>query len=186
MKIKQILEVNHLLPASFVRKTHAPTVPVQDLPIKPGADFEASSAAAQFFPKDLYEIVHSTHDYSADSSRYIRSSPDPGFKIEIRNTHVNFWVECKYLENKQDSEIVQVFNEGQLNLYKEVENSFLFLCAKLRGEVNNYFIPFQHISSNDLNFSFIEPYRLNYGLGVRPGMIQQYLRLETTNPVIRF
>lgn len=186
MKIKQILEVNRLLPSSVSRRNPAPSSPDYDLPVKPGPEFEASSEAARFFPKDLYQILHSTHDYSADASRYIRSSPDPGFKIEIRNTQVNFWVECKYFENKQDSENVQVFNEGQLSMYKEVENSFLFLCARLRGEVNNYFIPFHHISSNDLNFSFIEPYRLNYGLGVRPGMIQQYLRLENTNPVIRF
>lgn len=185
MKIKKILEVNRLLPTPSSRRIQVQTKAAIELPVKSVTVFETSSVA-RFFPKDLYEIVHSTHDYSTDTIRYIRFSPDPGFKIEIKNTDVNFWVECKYLENKQDSENVEVFNEGQLNMFKEIENSFLFLCARLRGELNNYFIPLHHISSNELNFSFIEPYRLDYGLSVRPGMIQQYLRLENSNPVIRF
>jgi hypothetical protein len=185
MKIKQLLDVNRLLPSSSNKRHQKPTDKNIDLPANSSAVFETSSVAL-FFPKELYEIVHSTHDYSADAIRYIRSSPDPGFKIEIKNTNINFWVECKYLENKPDNDIVQIFNDGQLNMFKEVENSFLFLCAKLKGEINNYFIPLHHISTNDLNFSFIEPYRLDYGLGVRPGMIQQYLRLENSNPVIRF
>jgi len=157
----------------------------RELSIQSDEGFEVD-AASRFFPDDLYEILHTTHDYHADTKRYIRSSQEPGFQFEIRNSKVNFWVECKYCENKSDSDTMKVFKAGQLNMYKSIENSFLFLCTKQHGEQSNYLIPFNHISGDDLNFSFIEPYRLNYGLGVRPGMINKYLKLENTNPVIRF
>ncbi len=139
-------------------------------------------AAFQFFPEDLYQIMHSTHDYTSEAKRYIRSSPDSGFQFGIRHTNVNFWVECKYRENKENNDRLNIFNDGQLAKYKSLEHSFLFLCTNRNGRPANYFIPFNHISDNELNFSSIEPYRLSDGLGIRPGMIHKYLKLEYKVP----
>jgi|GEM_PF-2202027 len=149
--------------------------------MQPEEEFEIG-AAYQFFPEDLYQIMHSTHDYTSDSKRYIRSSPDPGFQFGIRNMNVNFWVECKYRENKENDDCLTIFTEGQLAKYKSLEHSFLFLCTNRNGKPANYFIPFNHISDSELNFSFIEPYRLNDGLGIRPGMVHKYLKLEYSAP----
>jgi hypothetical protein len=140
-------------------------------------------AAYQFFPEDLYQIMHSTHDYTSEAKRYIRSSPDPGFQFGIRHTDVNFWVECKFRENKENSERLTIFTDSQLAKYKSLEHSFLFLCTNRNGKPANYFIPFNHISDNELNFSFIEPYRLSDGLGIRPGMVHKYLKLEYKAPM---
>jgi hypothetical protein len=73
-----------------------------------------------------------------------------------------------------------------LEKYKTFENAFLFLCIIQKDGQGFYFIPFNHISKDELNASFLEPYRMNYGIGVRPGVIHKYLKLETSNLVIRF
>lgn len=153
--------------------------------VKTDEVFEVDEAE-RFFPHDLYKILNRAQEIKTNHKRFIKSSANPGFQFEIRNSKVNFWVECKYRENKPDSDQINVFNGEQLKRFKSFKNSFLFLSTKKQGEQNYYFIPFNHISGESLHFSFIEPYRLNYELGVRPGMICQYLKLENDNLGVGF
>jgi hypothetical protein len=151
----------------------------------PDSHFE-DETAGRFFPEDLYEVVQWKKDGDSNGKQYIRTGANPGYQMGIRNSDVNFWVEYKYRENRAGSELTDIFNAEQLKTFKSIKNSFLFLCTKGQEEQEYYFIPFNHISEAHLNFSFIEPYKLNYGIGVRPGMIQQYLRLDTANLVLKF
>jgi hypothetical protein len=99
---------------------------LEDLWIKSGEDFE-DDAADVFFPDDLYEIVQRTHNFKTNIKRFIRSSLNPDFQFEVRDSNIKLWVECKYRENKLNLDYVNVFKSGQLNRYKSYENSFLLL-----------------------------------------------------------
>jgi hypothetical protein len=154
--------------------------PDYELLVKTDEIFEVDEAE-RFFPRDLYKIINPVQEIKTNHKRFMKSSVNPGFQFEIRKSKVNFWVECKYRENTPNTDLINIFSGEQLKIYKSFRNSFLFLSAKKQGEQNYYFIPINHIPSESLNLSFIEPYRLNYGLAVRPGMINQYLRLENEN-----
>ncbi len=143
--------------------------------IKSGEDFE-QDAADVFFPENFYEILQKTHNFYSNSKRFIRSSLNPDFQFEVRDSDVKIWVECKFRENKQNLEFINPFKFGQLDRYRSFENSFLFLCTKIHGEQYVYFIPFTHIKNGNLTFTFLEPYRLKHGPPVRPGMIFKYIR----------
>lgn len=147
----------------------------EELWIKSGEDFE-NDAADIFFPDNMYEILQQTHNFSTNSKRFIRSSLNPDFQFEIRDSKINFWVECKFRENKSNLGYVSVFKFDQLYRYKSFGNSFLFLCAKSNEEQYLYLVPFSHLNSDRLQFSFLEPYRLKFGPPVRPGMILKYLK----------
>jgi hypothetical protein len=146
---------------------------LEELWIKSGEDFE-DDAADIFFPDNIYEMLQRTHNFSTNNKRFIRSSINPDFQFEIRDSKIDLWVECKYRENKLDLGYVNVFKFGQLKRYKSYENSFLLLCAKTHGEQYVYFVPFSHLKWDNLYFSFLEPYGLKYGPPVRPGMIIKY------------
>lgn len=64
----------------------------KDSSIKAGEEFE-DDCADIFFPDELYEMLHRTHDVNTNSKRFIRSSLNPDFHFEIRNTNIQFWVE---------------------------------------------------------------------------------------------
>jgi hypothetical protein len=147
----------------------------EELWIKSGEDFEEDTADV-FFPDNIYEILQRTHSFITNSKRFIRATLNPDFQFEIRDSKINFWIECKFRENKSDIDYVNVFKFDQLSRYKSYENSFLFLCAKYNGEQYLYFVPMAHLNSDRLQFSFLEPYRLKFGPPVRPGIILKYLK----------
>ena len=91
--------------------------------IEAGEEFE-DEVADEFFPDDLYEMLHRTHDVNTNRKRFIRSSLNPDFQFEIRKTNIQFWVECKHRENNSDSSLIKVFKEGQLRRYQQFPNSF--------------------------------------------------------------
>jgi hypothetical protein len=130
-----------------------------------------------FFPDNLYELLHRTHDFNAEQKRFVRSSLNPDFHFEIREERkMKFWVESKFREIHQFNEFINVFNDEQLNRYQSVGNSFLFLCVKIQRELYYYFIPFNHIRTNDLHFSFLNAYAVSPDIAISPEMVRRYLR----------
>jgi hypothetical protein len=131
--------------------------------------------ADNFFPDDLYEKLHRTHDVNANSKRFIRSSLNPDFQFEIRKTNLQFWVECKHRENNYDNTTINVFKPGQLDRYKSYSNTFLLLCTYRYDQQFMYFVPMWHIKYNDLFLSFLKPYQLKLDPPILPGLIKKYI-----------
>lgn len=142
--------------------------------VKAGEEFE-DEVADEFFPDDLYEMLHRTHDVKTNSKRYIRSSLNPDFQFEVRNTNIQFWVECKHRENNSDGTKIDVFKPGQLSRYQLFPNSFLLLCTYRFEYDYLYFVPMSHIKWNSLFMSFLEPYELTLNPPIMPGLIKKYL-----------
>lgn len=142
--------------------------------IKTGEDFE-DFVADEYFPDDLYEILHRTHDVNTNSKRFIRSSLNPDFQFEIRGTNTQFWVECKHRENNNDLSSIHVFKNDQLSRYKSYPNSFLLLCTYRFDEQFFYFVPFSQIHWDNLFLSFLKSYELTLDPPVLPGLIKKYI-----------
>lgn len=121
--------------------------------IKSGEAFE-DHVADEFFPDHLYEMLHRTHDVNTNTRRFIRSSLNPDFHFEIRNTNIQFWVECKHRENNRDSSTINVFKGDQLKLYKTYKNCFLLLCTYRYDDQFYYLVPMKDIKWDNLFLSF--------------------------------
>lgn len=142
--------------------------------IKSGEDFE-DEVADEYFPDNLYEMLHRTHDVNTNSKRFIRSSLNPDFQFEIRGSNIRFWVECKHRKNNFDGTLISVFKPGQLKRYQSYKNSFLLLCTYRFDKDFLYFVPFSHIKWDNLYLSFLKPYELTFEPPVMPGLIRKYL-----------
>ncbi|MBS1597313.1 MAG: hypothetical protein JST75_03750 [Bacteroidetes bacterium] len=142
--------------------------------IQSGQDFE-DDVADEFFPDNIYEMLHRTHDFQTNRKRFIRSSLDPDFRFEIRGSNVSFWVECKHRENNRNASEINIFKSGQLERYHKYENAFLLLCTYRYDEQMLYLVPFIDIKWNNLFLSFLRPYELTLEPPVMPGLIRKYL-----------
>lgn len=143
--------------------------------IKAGEDFE-DEVADEFFPDDIYEMLHRTHDVNTNKDRFIRSSLNPDFQFEIRNTNIQFWVECKYRENLSDSSMIKVFNPGQLKRYQSYRNCFLMLCTFRYDEDFVFFVPMWEIKWDNLYLSFLYDYEITMDPPILPGLIKKYIK----------
>jgi hypothetical protein len=48
------------------------------------------------FPKERYDLVHQTHDYSANKSDFVETSNEPDFRFRPTRSGREFLVEAKY------------------------------------------------------------------------------------------
>ena len=142
--------------------------------IKAGEDFEDFTADT-YFPDDLYEMLHRTHDVNANSKRFIRSSLNPDFQFEIRKTNIQFWVECKHRENNYDSSTINVFKGDQLKRYQSYKNCFLLLCTYRFEDQYFFLVPMRDIKWDNLFMAFLKPYEIIMEPPVMPGLIKKYL-----------
>jgi hypothetical protein len=144
--------------------------------VKSSEELEEETADV-FFPDNMYEMLHRTHDFNTTQKRFVRSSLNPDFHFEIREEpRANFWVESELREIHQVNEFINVFNNEQLTRYQSFAHSFLFLCVKIQREQYYYFIPFSHIKSNDLHFSFLNAYAVSFDMAINPELVRKYLR----------
>jgi hypothetical protein len=143
--------------------------------ITSGEEFE-DFVADEYFPDNIYEMLHRTHDVNTNSKRFIRSSLSPDFRFEIRKANIQFWVECKHRENNFDSSTIHVFKNDQLRRYQSYPNCFLLLCTYRFDEQMFYFIPMKAIKWDNLFLSFLKNYELSMEPPVLPGLIKKYLR----------
>ncbi|MCW7503560.1 hypothetical protein [Leptospira paudalimensis] len=76
-----------------------------------GEEFENFTREV-LFPKDVYELLHKTHNYEQNSEDFVEDSLLPDFKFRNRDLNIEFYLECKYrnitkIQNKID-EIVKI------------------------------------------------------------------------------
>jgi hypothetical protein len=133
---------------------------------------EANDISVEYFPDLHYEMIHNKatlidHDDDANSV--------PDYRFGIRGTKTIFWLESKFRVVKQLNEFIPVFKAGQLNRLKGFENSFLFLRVKIQREEYSFFVPIQHIKSDELHFSFLRPYLLLIDKPVQPELLRKYM-----------
>jgi hypothetical protein len=146
----------------------------KDYSIKAGEQFE-DDAADIFFPDETYEMLHRTHDVNTNSKRFIRSSLNPDFQFQIRETRIQFWVECKLRFNNSDDALINVFKPGQLQRYKQYEHTFLFLETYRYDDQYLYFVPMWHLKYDRLYLNTLKPYEITMDPPIRPGLIKKYL-----------
>lgn len=95
-----------------------------------GEEFENFTREV-LFPKDVYELLHKTHNYEQNSEDFVEDSLLPDFKFRNRDLNIEFYVECKYrditkIQNKID-EIVKIHeskkrtNEEDIILEKNIK-----------------------------------------------------------------
>ncbi len=136
-------------------------------------DFE-DEIADTFFPDCRYEMLHRTPE--TNTKRFVRSSLNPDFHFSVREENdIQFWVECKFLELYQLNETIQIFNNEEINRYRSFQNAFLFLCVKIQREQYYYFLPFHHIRSSEMHFSFLNAYIVSTDPPIGSDLIKKYM-----------
>ncbi len=146
----------------------------EDLSIETCEAFE-KYVASNFFPEYLYEILEKTPDFRTKLDRFIRSSLNPYYRFEIKNANIQFWVECKFRGNSQNSNLISVFKPEQLSRYQTYQNSFLFLCTYKYKREYQFLVPINDIKGDSLYLSFLEPYKLNFNFPVKPELLMKYI-----------
>jgi hypothetical protein len=133
---------------------------------------ETDDISREYFPDMLYEMTHHKARLISDEED---SNSVPDYRFAIKGEKIAFWLESKYRIIKQLNEFIPVFNPGQLDRLKGFENSFLFLRVKIQREEYSYFVPIQHIKTDELHFSFLRPYLLTVSKPVQPNLIMKYM-----------
>jgi hypothetical protein len=134
----------------------------------------ADEIADTFFPDNRFEMLNRTQD---SAMGFVRSSQNPDFHFSIREEpNIHLWVECKFLELYQLNETIRLFNKEEISRYQSFQNSFLFLCVKIQREQYYYFLPFNHIRTNEMHFSFLNSYIVFADPSFNTDLIKKYLR----------
>ncbi|EMY61591.1 cytochrome c3 family protein [Leptospira terpstrae] len=60
-----------------------------------GEEFE-DFAREVLFPKEVYDLLHKTHNYKQNSQDFVEDSLLPDFKFRNRDLNIEFYIECKY------------------------------------------------------------------------------------------
>ena len=143
--------------------------------IKDGEDWE-DDVADFFFPADLYDLIHRSHDVNTNSRRYILSSLWPDFWFRDKKSGIEFRVECKLRNNYRESDLIDLFKPGQLQRYQQFENTFLLLCTYFDDQEHYYLVPVWHIKYDKLYRSVLAPYEILMDPPILPGLIKKYLK----------
>ena len=135
----------------------------------------ANDISEEYFPDLYYEVLHNK---AALMSPDDDSNSVPDYRFGVRGTKTVFWLESKFRIVNQLNEFIPVFEPGQLNRLKGFENSFLFLRVKIQREEYSFFVPVEHIKSDELHFSFLRPYLMTVAKPVRPNLVTKYISLS--------
>jgi len=84
------------------------------------------------FPKDVYILLHKTHNYEQNSKDFVENSLLPDFKFRNLDLKIEFYIECKYrditnIQNKID-DLIKIHeskkrtNEEENILEKNIKN----------------------------------------------------------------
>lgn len=76
------------------------------------------------FPKEMYDLIHKTHDFNGNKNDYVETSLLPDLKLRDKKTGKEFYVECKFRNgflNKEDK--IVWCNDKQLERYQRVHKN---------------------------------------------------------------
>ncbi|MEI1280609.1 hypothetical protein V6Z05_19920 [Leptospira venezuelensis] len=89
------------------------------------------------FPKDIYNLLHKTHNYDQNSKDYVEDSLLPDYKFKDTDLNIEFYVECKYRNiTKILDEIENLINEFELKKRTEKEKVKLNADIKRIGTID--------------------------------------------------
>jgi len=128
-----------------------------------GDEFE-SFIRTYLYPKNDYDLLHRTHDYTSNKNDYIETSKEPDFKFKSRKTGREFFVEAKYRSGfyKQAIEWCKPY---QLKRYKGIDKKIPISVVIGVGNLPNsphhvYCIPLKDIRYTKLFCSFLNKYEI--------------------------
>lgn len=116
------------------------------------------------FPKERYDLVYRTHDYSANKRDFVESSKKPDYRFRSRRRGREFWVEAKYRSQLHQG-AVEWCKPYQLERYKAIDRAVpVFVAIGLGGHPESpghvYIVPLKDIRYTSLFPSFIKNYEV--------------------------
>ncbi len=95
-----------------------------------GEEFEDFTREV-LFPKEVYDLLHKTHNYEQNSKDFVENSLLPDYKFRNRDLKIEFYIECKYrditkIQNKIEElttiqESKKRTNEEKIQLEKNIQ-----------------------------------------------------------------
>ena len=89
--------------------------------------FKIGSAFEEFtretiFPKDFYDLIHKTADYSNNKKDFQAETLKPDFLFKDKKTNKEFYVECKFRSKKfeDNNALVEICKDYQIKRYLEL------------------------------------------------------------------
>jgi len=116
------------------------------------------------FTKEGYELVHQTHDYTANKNDFVENSKEPDFKFRSRRSGQEFLVEVKYRSAFYQG-AAEWCKPYQLKRYKAIDKAMsVFVAIGLGGLPESpehvYIVPVKHIRYTRLFPSFLKDYEV--------------------------
>lgn len=128
-----------------------------------GDEFE-QYVRGHLFPKERYDLVHRTHDYSANKSDFVEDSKEPDFRFRSIKSAREFWVEAKY-RSRLYQDAVEWCKPYQLQRYKAIDRTVpVFAAIGLGGRPESprhvYIVPVGDIRYRRLFPSILRRYEV--------------------------
>ncbi len=116
------------------------------------------------FAKEEYDLVHQTHDYTANKKDFVETSKEPDFKFRSRRSGREFFVEVKYRSAFYQG-AVEWCKPYQLKRYKAIDKAMsVFATIGVGGLPESpehiYVVPVKHIRYTRLFPSFLKDYEV--------------------------
>lgn len=128
-----------------------------------GDEFESYIRNEMYLQED-YDLIHRTHDYTANKGDYITTTKEPDFKFKSHKNGKEFYVEAKYRSAfyKQAIEWCKPF---QLKRYREIDKKTpVWVVIGVGGSPDDpthvYEIPLKEIKYPKLFLSFLNKYEI--------------------------
>ncbi|OGO41629.1 MAG: hypothetical protein A2137_00175 [Chloroflexi bacterium RBG_16_58_8] len=118
----------------------------------------------RLFPREEYNLLHKTHDYSSNRDNFIASSKLPDFKFVSVANRLQFYVEAKF-RSKYHNGVLEWCKPFQLKRYRDINNIVpVLIVVGLGGKPGRpeqvFLIPMQHIQFVKLFPSFLKRYEI--------------------------
>ena len=131
------------------------------------------------FPKSKFDLVHHSHDFSANRDSYVETSLYPDFKFRAKETGKEFWVEAKFRTSAFNNE-VEWCKDYQLKRYVEINKEApVFAVLGVGGAAANperiYIVPVKQAKYTKLFVSLLRKYEFNPRQPVNPHQLWRML-----------
>ena len=97
------------------------------------------------YKKANFRIIHITPTFKENSVHYNIESLKPDLKLEIPNSNLQFWIECKYRSYAHKKREYEIITEYQLQRHSELKDSPVYVFLGIGGKPNKpsylYWIP---------------------------------------------
>lgn len=118
------------------------------------------------FPKEKYDLIHQTHDFTQNKNRYIEDSKNPDFIFRCLKSKKEFHVEAKYRSGFDSNNKLKTIEFHQFNRYKSLETFErpVLLIIGFEGSASNpkniSLIPIRKLMYLEAYWSFLKNFKI--------------------------